>query len=467
MPEPMRQSVIDMVSTCQVTVHMAVVLHLAIMSVVCQGAYDVVDPNDRLLPCFLWLIILAKSGDRKSSSLRRALEFIQPLLNNLSMQYKSRCENYRVRKASFDAVARGLRLKLEQEIKSGKDHKKTADILAENLAQEPQRPRKNQILFDDVTIPALLEQMADHTPLAMLNWDEGAPRLRTLSSQDISTLNRLFDGDDIICQRKGEADDIVKGPRLTLCVAAQPNVWRSVLRDKLDYLNDVGLLGRCLIVESPSLQGSRQKYNSLFRHSEFGREQFESRLLSIAVEAYGAEGGVIPLRKIVRLSQDARIRALDEYNYIESLVGPFGAYHTISAHASKLPNLILRMACLFTAISGDSDEISSDMYERAAFLSHHFAREQLRMNHVPLALGEFADLLEDQCHCLQQFLWRVSRERGLRSINKRDILRNGPSGLRKSSVLMPVLQRMQLRGLVSLQHVGKVVWISWSAPQGL
>ncbi|MEH6459727.1 DUF3987 domain-containing protein [Chitinimonas sp. JJ19] len=464
LPEPIRQSVIDMVTVCQVSVPMAIMLHLAIVSSVCQGAYDVIGHDERPTPCLLWLIILAKSGDRKSSAMRHGLNFVYQLIDRISVQYEHRYGEYRVRKTSFDTVTKGLKRKLEQEVREGKSYGETAQSLADHLVTEPSAPQKNQLLYDDITIPALLEQMADHTPLATLNWDEGAPRIKALSNQHISILNKLFDGDDAICQRKGEPDKVIKSPRLTMCIAAQPEVWKKTLGERLDYFEEVGLQARCFILETPSLQGLRQKNDSPFTYREFGREQFESRLLQIAEATYGTEDGTIPPRKTLGLSPEAKLLALREYNNIENLIGRFGSYEPIAAHASKLPNLILRVACLYTAVCSDSDEISAEMYDRAAYLGHFFAGEQLRMKQKPLQFEAFVDPVEDGCNRLQQFFLRMYREKGWCTVTKRCILRNGPGGLRTSSALMPVLHRMQFRGQVKLQNMGKGLMVSWPTP---
>ena len=381
---------------------------LATTALATQGHANV-ELDGRIYPLSLYLLTVASSGDRKTAVDRWALQPAREWERQQWQAYREKLARYRANLAK------------SQILLATNEGDEDPPIVTE---PEPATPR---LISSEPTIEALTKSLCFGLPSMGLFSDEGGQFLgsSTMSRDNrlkaVTTLSALWDGSPIDRSRSMPGESLrAYDRRLSLHLMLQPCLAGQLLKDPL--LNGQGIFARCLIIWPNSLAGQRL-YQPVDLSKDPQLQRYRQRISTLLNRPWsvGNDGSLEP--KALPLRSLARQTWINLHDTIETQLGEFGELANVRASASKAADNVLRIAGVF-AVLEDSEMIEVTHIQRASTLMDYYLIEIQRLTEQEPAntLLEESDRL---LRWLQEKHWSV--------FTVRDLLRNGPRFVRKSS----------------------------------
>jgi hypothetical protein len=136
--------------------------------------------------------------------------------------------------------------------------KKVRELLDNHLQAKPSKPRRLQLLYDDATLPALVQGMHQNTKNVCILADEGAGTLNRLVTPGMSALNSCWSGMPLKVERKTSDSFTLDGQRLAFLLSIQPGPFQEYRERKSDLAKTAGLWARTLVCGPHSNIGYRE-----------------------------------------------------------------------------------------------------------------------------------------------------------------------------------------------------------------
>jgi len=177
-------------------------------------------------------------------------------------------------------------------------------------------------------------------------------------------------GDDLRIDRVSRPTEYVPAPALTLGLAIQPDVLRS-LRDQPGFRGR-GLIGRFLFSLPRNTVGSRDVDAPSMPHE--AATLYDRRMMELVAMAPAEDAEGCSTEHVLRLAEEARVSLRDFSRKLEPQLGPGGALEHIGDWAGKLAGAVGRIAGLLH-LAGDGDPlrdpIGADTMSRAITLGSY------------------------------------------------------------------------------------------------
>lgn len=363
---------------------------LSVASLAVQGFADV-ETLGGTRPLSLYLLTIARSGERKSSC-------DAPVMAALCAHEREQATLMRDDLTAWQnahALWKGERDRILGEAKKGKGEKRMAaeaDLRA--LGPEPAAPPSPDRTVTEPTLEGLTRLFATGQPSLGIFSDEGGQflggfamnsdnRLRTLAA-----LNDLWQGAPIRRTRSGDGHAILPGRRLAVHLMVQPTVARAFMTDPMAA--DTGFLPRFLICEPPSHIGTRLHANA--RQDAHALETFGARLRAVLETPMPMDPDTRELRpRLLHLSREARTLLVQFSDTIEVQQGPGGDLDQITGYASKAAEQAARIAGVLTIWRdlNAPDVAARDMAD-AITLASFYLREAARLGDAATVSAEIA-----------------------------------------------------------------------------
>ncbi|WXL26992.1 DUF3987 domain-containing protein [Ectopseudomonas mendocina] len=353
------------------------------------------------MPCSLYQMALADSGDRKSACYRLAFK---PLME----AERQERDRYAAIEAEHNLRASLLKGKALQDF--------------ENNNRLPANPRT---MYTDSTFEKIAKDFVAGMPSASWATDEGGRVLGGHSMQaetraaTLGGLVKLYDDGTVERDRAGESGGIAYDRRFTMHLMAQAVTVRDALNDPL--LQGQGFLPRFLLTSAPSLAGTRfisaeTLQNSAYRNPAIQR--YWQRVKEIAATPrYVAEMGAVR-PPVIALAADALNVWLDFYNRVEAEQSRGGEYAgPIKPFASRGGENARRVAAVFALFIGEQ-EISGPTMTAACEVVEHSLGEWARW------LGGSGAETRDNRDALDLLAWLKAK--GLESLHRDKLGTSGP-----------------------------------------
>ena len=253
LPHPLQEWVMAVAESTQTPVDMAAVCALAVLSCALQGKFKVVQNSSHSEPLNLYILIVAKSGERKSSIVRIMTKVIYQFEDDENARRRLKMEQE-------EAELTALKKQLDQYEKAGKADS-AYEIRLQIKEKERRQTRPLRLLADDVTPEALTTLLADNRGILSIISTEGG-LFDTLSGRysniiSIDTILKAYTGDRIRVDRKGRESETINDPTLTMLLSAQDNVLEGLMKNEV--FRNRGLPARILYSRPVSRVG-RRKY---------------------------------------------------------------------------------------------------------------------------------------------------------------------------------------------------------------
>jgi Protein of unknown function (DUF3987) len=399
---------------------------LAAASLVAQAHADIQMPFGQSRPLSLFLITIASSGDRKTSTDTEALWPIRKREAALADEYDQQLPLWRIEVSAWASEKK----KIEADKKLSFDQRRAS---LECLGPEPLPPLFPMLTAPDPTIEGLVKAWI-HAPASLgLFSAEGGQfvgghgmgqdhKLKTAAG-----LSELWDGRETRRLRAGDGLTTLRGRRLSTHIMLQPAAANAFLSDPV--LRDQGLLSRALIAAPASIAGSRL-YRACNPEDQAAIAAYGAKLLRLLERRW-------PLKEATRNELEPRVLKIGDtaekiwrefHDHIEQQSGRHGELAVVRDFAGKAAEHAARIAGVLTVLrSADASEVEAAEMTNAACLVDWYLGETLRLAAASMtspAIAAAKRLLD----------WLHSRhETDASSVSLRTIIRLGPAESRSKA----------------------------------
>ncbi|MNQ26124.1 hypothetical protein D3C85_393520 [compost metagenome] len=307
------------------------------------------------MPCSLFQLALADSGDRKSECYRLAFKTIEETERAARDEYASAV-------AEFRRMQAGL---------SGKDLQK--------FKEQTELPSDPRTLYTDATYERIAGDFVNGMPSAMWATDEGGRILggHSMKSDTITAtlggLVKLFDSGKAERDRVGEfGNGIGYDRRFSVHMLAQEITVRQALNDPL--LLGQGFLARFVLAAAPSRAGKRTLTLERMKDSAYHNpalQRFWERCKEIArMESFADQDGAVK-PPVIAMEHDALLVWLEFYNRVEIEQGSLGEFGgPLKPFASRSGELARRVAAVFALFEGEREISTQTMIAACEIVEH-------------------------------------------------------------------------------------------------
>lgn len=405
-------------------------------------------------PISLFLLTIAKSGERKSACDKLATKAIREYQGPRLRQFAKEFARYEEAKAA----------KYSNQFEVIEDPASTGVGV---FAAPPANPK---ILFENLTLEGLVKHFETGQPSVAIFTDEGGTFFGGHSMKDTNRINtstnlsRLWDGKDIDRTRSGSAIVTLPGRRSAAHIAVQPKIGLEFLGD--EAVLDQGLTCRFLIAFPESTCGNRlidrsEEACKKRRKAKADLELYGKRLTALLerpLPLVDDESQELEPR-LLKLSDDARAQLEAFYNATEAQIGDGGIYENISGTVSKAAEQVARISGVLTLYDDpDATMVSGAIMSSALALMHFYLEEALRLldtGKVPKRIEDAENLRVWLCDHWDEDL-----------IDASTVARRGPNSLRTAQKAKDLFRVLSDHGWLvredGRQHVdGRVTRQAW------
>lgn len=362
------------------------------------------------MPCTLFLLTLADSGDRKTECRRLAFKTADEAEEKARTEHRKTCDE-------ITNMAGGLKGK----------------ALEQFNAEHP-LPFDPRTQYSDATYERIAGDMIRGASAASWDTDEGGQVLGGVSlkadtrAATLGGLVKAFDTGAFERTRShgnAEGSGFAYNRRLSMHLLAQAVTVAAALDDPL--LRGQGFLPRFLFASPPSLAGTRfltadQLNRKAYADPRLQRYWARCEAINATPPAIDPQTGEVS-PPVLDLDDEAAGDWLDFYNEVEGEQSPLGKFANLRPFAGRAGELVRRLAAVFACFEGQQ-QIDGECMRRATVLVRHSLAEWARYTDseaVNPKLQQAAVLLE----WLQLKQWET--------FDSRKLQREGPSLARKSA----------------------------------
>lgn len=352
---------------------------LAGAALAAQAHADVVMPTGEAKPISLFMLTVARSGERKTSVDQRSLVPVKEHQAALRSLYENEIEIYVNGRDAFEAQ----RKKILGDKKLTYESRK-AEL--DRLGSGPKPPLTPVLMCPEPTIEGLVKLLIDGQPSVGVFTSEGGAfigghgfteeaKLRTAAS-----LSMLWDDGGLTRVRATDGVAVLSGRRVSMHLQAQPDVASRLLSDRT--LRDQGLLSRILVAAPDTSQG-RRFWKELGAGHNSAMDGYCASMLSLLKRRMplkdNSRNELAPRR--LHLVPEARQTWIAFADEVERELSPDGQFPEIGGFAAKLPEHALRLAGVLTLFEDpDALAIPASALNNGIELARYYAKTALRLH---------------------------------------------------------------------------------------
>ncbi|MFV3372491.1 YfjI family protein [Pseudomonas sp. NY15435] len=381
----------------EVSREMAIICALGAMAAACQGHVDVEMPPGNRSPTSLMLLIIAESGERKTSTQKYFFKSINNKNSAALSAHEIALREHRVQHKMWSTEQRHLERMYGKYASLGEVESADAAMkeIEEHLRTEPYPSSSGKFLYEDTTPQALVQFLYENSPNGCLLTSEANSIFNGKILNELDKLNTLWDGGSVMVDRLSRDPITLDNARLTFSLMAQPSVISNFMGRRGDEARGTGFLARFLIARPRSKAGSRvfNQRSSQPRHAAFN-DRISELLESPPPEA----------KQVLRFSEPAKRRWIFLNEFIENEMNDKRKYRYLKDHASKLLENTSRIAAVIHAFERESsDDVEIDLFT----LNFSWALAQACSEHFVKYLANEPQIVTDACE-LANYLLRIS-----------------------------------------------------------
>lgn len=378
------------------------------------------------MPCSLFMLTLADSGDRKTDCRRLAFKVIDDA-EKKAMQKHNVCM---------------------AEIKKGEGGKGTRPEDYQKSNPLPADPRTQ---YSDASFERIVGDFITGRSAAVWDTDEGGQVLGGHSLKGDSRaailggLVKLFDigtADRTRAVGNQQGSGIAYNRRLTLHLLAQEVTVKSSLKDPL--LRGQGFLPRFLFMRIESIAGSR--FQTLERLDD--KPDADPQLLAYwgrCADIQATPAAIDPhthevIARPLQMTPDATKEWIATYNIWEAKQAELGEFEELRPFAGRAGELARRVAAVFAFFNG-SQQIDADCMQGALAVVGHSLNEWARYSR-----SVRIDPVLEEANFFMSWLRDPTRAQDWQVFDKDRFGKSGPNKLRSAAKRDPVLEFLSRRG---------------------
>jgi len=459
LPEIIRQAVWEVSTNTKAPLALISASALGALSLACQGRLNVCRMGELVSPCSLYLVTIADSGERKTSVDSLFTAPHKEIEEAQLARHQQAMIAYDAERLAWEVTQKGILSIIEKKALKGEDAGQDEQRLASHLAKKPTRPRRVKLRYDDATPEALLMGLYEHSPSAALMSDEAGSIFHGRALDNLPMLNKLWDGGDIVVDRRRSGSITLKNARLTVALMVQDGVIRQYLERRGSEARDSGFLARCLVAHPPSTQGFRSIHHPT--QSWHYLPRYQARLKDILLQNGQAVEQAEADRVCLSFTPEAQSVWLQSYNEIEHDIAPGRFLSGVKDYGAKIADNLARLAALFHFVEHGEGLISVESVERANQVCIWYANEFVRLFAPGPALPQ--DLAD--AHMLENWLLQLANSRGTTSFKKNFVRQYGPNVLRNKVRFDAAIECLVANQRIWLGCSGKTRFVNLFSPE--
>lgn len=450
LPTTIRAAVEEVVGFVKAPMALVASSALAALSLAIQAHVDVKRLEKLHGPVGLFLLVIADSGERKSTCDGFFTTTISDYEQAQAEAAKPVLKDYKADIEAWEAKRAGVKEKIRL---LAKDDKPTADMesaLRDLEHDKPEPPRIPRLLYADATPEALAYGLAKQWPsggvvsaeAGIVFGSHGMGKDSVM--RNLGLLNQLWDGKSLTIDRRSTESFTVRGARLTIALQVQEPTLREFFNRSGALARGTGFLARFLVAWPESTQGMRQ----IDPGAPDGPKTwphlaaFHRRIGAILDQPapIDDDGALTP--PMLPLTADAKAAWVEYHNAIESELASGGELYDVRDVASKSADNAARLAALFQLFEGAGGAVGAEAFEGASRITAWHLHESRRFFGELALPAELADAAR-----LDDWLIGHCRRERTHAVGKRYVRQHGPlrDGARLDAAIRELADLERLR----------------------
>lgn len=412
---------------------------LSAVSLALQGHVDAERDKNLKSPVSLYILVVADSGERKSTCDKYFTQSIKEYEKTASVEQKPLIHKYNSLIEVWETQKTALKNQFKAKHGKGITKEDFEYRLFELEQNKPIRPKEPRILLADETPENLAWSLNFQWCSSGLFSSEAGTVLgaRGMNSeslmQNLSMLNVLWDGGSLSIGRKTSESFLVSDVRLSICLQIQPTTLEIFMKKTLGLARGSGFLARFLIAFPESTQGTR-----FYREPPEKMEcldAFNDRILSFMKKPLPMDNDRLK-QDVLVLSKEAKAYWEIFYNSTERELKVGGEYTDIGDVVSKIADNAVRIAGLFHVFENRyGNEITEQDMQSGCIIARWYLHQAKRY----VSTISLPDSIKDAVE-MENWLKKECKNKKTDTIQKRFIQQHGVSRLRRDDTLTPVLR---------------------------
>jgi hypothetical protein len=368
---------------------------MATISLSCQSLANVA--RDRLLisPVSLYFLLIADSGERKSSVDHAFSQTIRQWEQGVRNKLAPHIQSAKTLHQTWFAEKMGVLSQIRRNTLNGETVNELEDQYIKIMAREPAIPLLPELFFEDVTQEALALQIAEGWPSASLWSDEGALVLNGHGMQNntakfVALLNRLWDGKPFTSHRKTSKNLTITNRRLTVSLMLQPLILQQMLSKGGGVNRQSGFMARGLMAFPESSMGERIYQEP--PESPTALSNFHQRIMDCLDESLILDKNGCHEIPTLHFSSRAKSAWVSFFNEIETELSD--KWSSIKDFASKAAENTARLSALLHLFAGKEGQISHEEMEQAIEIISWHLSETRRIFYSRPKSNQHADTIK-------------------------------------------------------------------------
>ena len=437
LPQNIRRYVSAYAKSIQVPIDMVACTAISVLATATQGKYAIMAKPDWVEPAGIYIMVIAPSSERKSTSLKGPS---RPLI-----EYEN---YYNTVNSSRQELSRMNRRILLKKQKAAEEQRAKGNITEEEVMRVAEEiagfeeTKELKLFVDDITPEKLVATLEENNNrMAIISSEAGIFDILAgsySSSVNIDVFLKGYSGDQIRVERVNREDNKVNDPTLTMHLMAQPSVISAVLGN--DKFRGRGLVARVLFSMPESMVGKREYRTDPVPEDAY--LEYADCIKGILKEDYPDEPNVITLSPeadslFEEFSLEIEGKLKNEYADIADWCGK------LAGNTLRIAGLLCRAQCDITTDFSDEDVqlvIDGETMANAIRIGRYF------LNH---AMAVFDVIPETSMYSKANRILKMIKEKKLDHFSRRDAMRSCSSRFKRVHELQPVLDFLEDGGYIA------------------
>lgn len=415
------------------------------IAMACQGLIDVKLPTGQVRPVSQNLLIVAESGERKSTLASLLLAPFREADTQAIISHNFKMANYQAELDAWQAKNKGLRRAITKASSKGEGTDALDTELAEHAKLKPTVPRLRYFLRQDITAKAIMEALQGDGESIAITTDEGHMLFQSSAMSHLGLLNRLWDSPEVLpLDRAGKEQILAMNPRVSVSIMTQKAPLQAYLEKRGSVAKGSGHWARYLIGWPASTQGYRW-VNPSEQHWEH-LPIFHARISELLVKYQTMIESEKVERELIEFSDDAKARWFALAAETERMLREGEYLSDINDFASKVMEILARLAAAMHYFGGEGGKVTLDTLERAFAIIRWHVEEYKHLFSPQFVVPQ--DQIDAQAiaNYLRLHIWRGPSSDTF--VPKNHVRRNGP--VRDKARLNDALELLAAQGAVEV-----------------